>query len=233
MKLSVIMPAYNEKNTIRKIINKVLNTPQKKELIIIDDMSTDGTRDILDKEYSNDPQIKLLFHDHNQGKGSAIRSGLSKVTGDVIIIQDADLEYDPNDYDKLLKPIINNKAEVVYGSRFLSQPLNSNQRWAIPTHYLGNWALSLATSIMFMQKVTDMETCYKMFTRSVLNKIGKLNATKFDFEPEITTKIIKAGYKIIEVPIKYYPRDFSQGKKINWRDGIHAVKTLIKYRFNK
>lgn len=231
MKLSIIMPAYNERATIREIIKKVMAVAINKELIIIDDKSTDGTRQILEKEYSHHKDIKLLYHDKNQGKGSALRTGLKNVTGEVIIIQDADLEYDPHDYHQLIKPILDHQSQVVYGSRFLNQPISSRQRWAIPSHYLGNWLLSLTTSILFFQKISDMETCYKMFTKKVLDKIAKLNATKFDFEPEITAKIIKAGYKIKEVPIKYYPRDFSQGKKINWKDGIHAILTLIKYRF--
>jgi len=226
MKLSIIIPVYNEKNTILKIIKKVenANLPQelKKEIIIVDDRSTDGTRKIL-KEI--EWKYKIIFHEKNKGKGAAIKSALKEVTGDIVIIQDADLEYNPQDYIKLLDPILNREANVVYGSRFLNK---HNPRYI---HlYLGNKFLSLIFSLMFMQKISDMETCYKVLSREIINKI-KIKSNRFNFEPEITAKIIKLGYKIKEVPISYQSRSFKEGKKINWQDGISAIYALIKYKF--
>jgi len=226
MKLSIIIPVYNEKNTILEIIKKVenANLPQelKKEIIIVDDRSTDGTRKIL-KEI--EWKYKIIFHEKNKGKGAAIKSALKEVTGDIVIIQDADLEYNPQDYIKLLDPILNREANVVYGSRFLNK---HNPRYI---HlYLGNKFLSLIFSLMFMQKISDMETCYKVLSREIINKI-KIKSNRFNFEPEITAKIIKLGYKIKEVPISYQSRSFKEGKKINWQDGISAIYALIKYKF--
>jgi len=226
MKLSIIIPVYNEKNTILEIIKKVenANLPQelKKEIIIVDDRSTDGTRKIL-KEI--EWKYKIIFHEKNKGKGAAIKSALKEVTGDIVIIQDADLEYNPQDYIKLLDPILNREANVVYGSRFLNK---HNPRYI---HlYLGNKFLSLIFSLMFMQKISDMETCYKVLSREIINKI-KIKSNRFNFEPEITAKIIKLGYKIKEVHISYQSRSFKEGKKINWQDGISAIYALIKYKF--
>jgi len=229
MILSIIIPVYNEKNTISQLLKKVENVDLgsiKKDIIIVDDGSADGTREVLRKIKNH----KVFFHNINQGKGSAIRTGLKHANGDIIIIQDADLEYDPNEYPKLLKPILERKTKVVYGSRFLERPLLSKERWGIPSHYIGNKLLSIVTSLLYQKWISDMETCYKVFTREVLNSIT-LRAKRFDFEPEITAKILKKGYKIIEVPIKYKHRSFKEGKKISWKDGVKAIYYLLKYRF--
>jgi glycosyltransferase involved in cell wall biosynthesis len=227
-KLSIIIPVYNEKNTILKILNKLesINLPIDKEIVIVDDFSTDGTRDIL-KKLKN--KYKIIYHEKNLGKGFALRTGFKNSTGDIMTIQDADLEYDPDDYNIMLPLILNNKFKVVYGSRFIGNSFFSKQKWFLPNHYIGNKLLSIVTSLLYFHWVTDMETCYKMFTIDVLQRL-KLRSRRFDFEPEITAKILKKGYKIKEVPIHYYPRDFKKGKKITWRDGIKALWYLIKYR---
>lgn len=230
MKLSIIIPAYNEKETILKLLKIVegVNIGKiKKEIIIIDDFSTDGTRNSLKKIKNH----KVFFHDINKGKGSAIRTGLKYATGDMIIIQDADLEYDPNEYLKLLKPILEGKTKVVYGSRFLGKKFKvlGKNSTILPLHFIGNKLLSITTSILYLVKLTDMETCYKVFKREVVEHM-KLKAKRFDFEPEITTKIIRRGYKILEVPIKYNPRNFKEGKKITWKDGVRAIYYLLKHR---
>ncbi len=227
MKLSIIIPVYNERKYIRTILAKVKKVDigeVKKEIIIVDDCSQDGTRDILRKLKG----YTILYHPKNRGKGAAIRTGLEHATGDILLIQDADLEYDPNDYPKLLKRILSGEAQVVYGSRFKGK-LFHRETLAIPTHYIGNRTLSLMTTLLYGQWVTDMETCYKMFTREVLSKLN-LTAERFDFEPEITAKILKLGYRIHEVPISFHPRDWKQGKKINWRDGVKALYCLAKFR---
>ncbi len=224
MKLSIIIPVYNEKNSIRNILGLVKNVDIgniSKEIIIVDDFSTDGTRDILKRLKG----YKIAYHKKNQGKGAAIRTGLGHATGDIIIIQDADLEYDPNEYPKLLAPILAGKTKVVYGSRFLND--HKPKYWF---NYVGNIALTAATNILYGGSITDMETCYKVFRREVLQNI-KLKARRFDFEPEITAKILKQGYKIYEVPIWYQCRDYSEGKKIHWTDGLKAVFYLLRYRF--
>lgn len=228
MKLSIIMPVYNEKATILKIIEKVKKAKTldfTKEIIVVDDFSKDGTREILKK--IKDKRLKLIYHEKNKGKGSAIRTGLRQATGDIILIQDADLEYDPNDYEKLLKPIVENKTKVVYGSRF--EVIRKNLSKMYKLHYIGNLFLTFLTNILYGVKITDMETCYKVFRKEVLNGIN-LKATRFDFEPEITAKLLKKGYKIHEVPINFYGRKFDEGKKITWVDGIKAVYYLVKYR---
>jgi len=221
------MPVYNEKNTILKILKKVkeakLPKGIEKEIIIVDDGSQDGTREILNR--INDPQIRIFFHSKNQGKGAAIRTGLNYVKGDIILIQDADLEYDPNEYPRLLKPILEGKTSVVYGSRFLGE-----RKAMFFWHHLGNKLLSFITNLLYDSILTDMETCYKVFKKEVLEGI-KLKANRFDFEPEFTAKILKKKYRIYEVPISYCGREYHEGKKITWRDGITALYTLIKYRF--
>ena len=231
MKLSIIMPVYNEKNTIMQILKKVDSVKLKsikKELIIVDDFSTDGTIDILKKL----KKYKIIFHEKNKGKGSAIRTGLKYATGDIITIQDADLEYDPNDYQKLLIPILENKAQVVYGSRFLNKTFKLSWRNKIHQwfYYLGNNVLTLATNIIYFSNITDMETCYKVFKKDVIKSLN-LKAERFDIEPEITAKTLRKGYKIYEVPITFNPRSFKEGKKINWKDGLKALFVLIKLRF--
>lgn len=230
-KLSIIIPAYNEKDTILELINKVKKADIKdikKEIIIIDDCSKDGTRDII----KNIAGCKVFFHNKNMGKGSAIRTGLKYTTGDIILIQDADLEYNPNNYSKLINPIINRKTDVVYGSRFKYKDGNfEKNKTSHFIHAVGNKFLTKITNILFSSNLTDMETCYKVFTRKVINKVDNLKAKRFDFEPEITAKILKHKFKITEVPIEYYSRDFKEGKKITWKDGIKALFVLLKYKF--
>ena len=229
MKLSIIIPAYNEEKNILKVLNNVKKVNLDgitKEIIIIDDFSTDSTGKILSK--LKDKSTKIFFHQKNQGKGAAIRTGLKHITGDIIIIQDADLEYSPEEYPKLLKPIIENKTKVVYGSRLAAIKKNLKKMYKL--HYLGNIFLTIMTNMLYGAKITDMETCYKVMRREVIEKI-KLRARRFDFEPEITAKILKNGYRIIEIPIDFVGRKFSEGKKITWRDGIKALYYLAKYRF--
>jgi glycosyltransferase involved in cell wall biosynthesis len=228
MKLSIIIPAYNEEKTISRIINKVRNSRLngiEKEIIVIDDFSKDKTKKIL----SGIKGIKCLFHKYNQGKGAAIRTGLNHATGDIILIQDADLEYDPKEYPKLLKPILEGKAKVVYGSRL--NAIRKNIRNMYKLHYIGNMFLTLMTNALFHAKISDMETGYKVFRKEVIKGI-RLRARRFDFEPEITAKIMKRGYRIIEVPIGFAGRKFDEGKKITWRDGIKALFYLVRYRFS-
>ena len=225
MKLNVIIPIYNEKNTIKEIIRRVKTTGLVDHLYLVDDCSTDGTREIL-SSYSGTPGITVLLHEKNQGKGAAVRTGLSKVEGDVILIQDADLEYDPRDYPVLLKPIEEGIADVVYGSRFLGGPRRVTMFW----HMMANKILTFTTNMLYDTILSDMETGYKVFRRRVLDGI-KLHARKFDFEPEFTAKILKRHFRIYEVPITFNPRDYSEGKKIRFRDAISAFWTLLKYRF--
>ncbi len=225
MLLSVVIPVFNEEKTILEILKKIENVPINKEIIIVDDFSSDNTRNILlalEKKYS------IIYQEQNFGKGAAIRAGFKRAKGDVIVIQDADLEYDPCDFFKLIQPIILGEYSCVYGSRFL----NSNFKPQYFLAYVGNKFLSLLTSILYGQKVTDMETCYKMFKRDVLADF-ELSSNGFDIEPEITAKIILAGYKIKEIPINYKGRSFEEGKKIGWRDGVLAVFVLLKYFFNR
>lgn len=229
-KASIIIPVYNERKTIIEILKKVNEEKigLQKEIIVIDDKSTDGTREILAE--SSHLYTKILRHEANKGKGAAIRTGLEHASGEVVIIQDADMEYSPSDYKKVIEPIIQGKTKAVYGSRFLKQPLLSRQKWAIPAHFIGNKILSIATTILYLNKISDMETCYKAIRRDTLKEIN-LEAERFDFEPEITAKLLKKGIKIHEVPITYNPRKKHEGKKINWKDGIRAIWTLIYWRF--
>lgn len=229
LKISVIIPAYNEEKTIKRIIDEVKKVYLKdmsKEIIIVDDCSDDNTRAIL--KNINDVSLKILFHKKNMGKGAAIRTGLKKSTGDIILIQDADLEYNPAEYIKLLKPIIGNKANVVYGSRL--EAIKRNIKKMYKLHYIGNIFLTLLTNLLYGARITDMETGYKVFRREVIKDIN-LRANRFDFEPEITAKILKKGYKIYEIPINFVGRKFNEGKKITWVDGIKASFYLIKYKF--
>lgn len=224
--LSVIIPVYNEKDTIIEIIDKVKEVRIPKEIIIVDDGSTDGTRQLLEK--IDDPEIKVLFHEKNYGKGHAIRTGIKAVTKDIVIIQDADLEYNPREYPALLKPIVTNKAEVVYGSRWLKKGLNK-----VPFNLFrfGRWFLTCLTNLLYGASITDEPCCYKVFKTEVLKGIS-LECEGFEFCPEVTAKVLKKGYKIYEVPISYSPRTLKEGKKIKYSDGVTAVFTLLKYRFS-
>ncbi len=226
LKLSIVMPVFNEKTTIKEILRQVRAVDLgdiDKEIIVVDDYSTDGTVDILKLEV--DSSLKVFLHKQNQGKGAAVRTGISKATGDLIIIQDADLEYDPEDYEKLIAPVLKGKAEVVYGSRFTGERRNM-MFW----HYLGNRFLSLVTNVLYNTTISDMETCYKLFTKESLEGIN-IKSNKFDFEPEITAKILRKGIRIYEVPISYTGRESYEGKKISWKDAIPALWALFKYRF--
>jgi len=225
-KLSIVMPVYNEKDTVEKIISRVMSVDVglEKELVIVDDFSQDGTRDILAK--LNDPRIKVFFHPKNLGKGSALQTGFSKAAGDIVLVQDADLEYDPDEYPVLLRPILDGRADVVYGSRFLSGPHRVLFFW----HSVGNKLLTTFSNMLSNLNLTDMETCYKVFKKSALDRI-KLKSKRFGFEPEVTIKISKMKVRIYEVPISYSGRDYSEGKKIGWKDGFAAIFHLIRYKF--
>jgi len=227
MKTSIIMPVYNECNTIEKILNKVNELPIDKEIIVVDDLSTDGTRDILKKITKEN--VDILYHDKNRGKGAALRTGISHAAGDIIIIQDADLEYDPNEIPRVIDPIINGKADVVYGSRFMANRPDLIISWQSK---LANKFLTLLTNILFGKALTDMETCYKAFRAGVIRSI-RLETDRFGVDPEITCKVIKKGIDIFEVPISFEARKWSEGKKIGLKDGIEAILLLIKYRFSK
>ncbi len=233
MKLSIIIPVYNEERTIGKILNKVneAKLPKNitKEIIVVDDGSTDRTVEVLG---SKNLKFKILRHNQNIGKGAAVRTGIENSTGDLIIIQDADLEYNPSYYMLLLRPITQNKASVVYGTRLITYPLKlwGKNKTVLPIHLIANKFLTLLTNILYRSKLTDMETGYKLFKRGVFKKII-INSNKFDFEAELTAKILKLNIPIIEVPITAKPRTYKEGKKISWIDGIIAIWTLIKYKF--
>ena len=224
MLLSVLIPAYNEVHNIQNILNKIGEVNIPKEIIVVDDGSTDGTRELLNTLKSD--IIKVIFHEKNQGKGGAIRTAIAHSKGDIILIQDADLEYDPQDYHKLIPVIVSGKEKVVYGSRFL----NKQNKHSYFSFFLGGQVVTWITNILYFQTLTDEPTCYKVFDAKLLKSI-KLNCTGFEFCPEVTAKIAKLGYKIPEVPISYYPRSISEGKKINWKDGVEAIWVLFKYRF--
>ncbi len=235
MKLSIIIPVYNEEKTILKIIEKVkrVNFPVKREIVIVDDGSTDATASRIKNLELRIKNLKIIHHLKNQGKGAAVKTGIKNSTGDYIIIQDADLEYNPNQIKDLLKPVLQKKAKVVYGTRIKRLPNLTGEERTLQflIHYLGNRFLSLVTSVLYGQWITDMETCYKLFPKNALNGI-KLNAKGFEFEPEITAKFLKNGFKIFEVPISANPRGYDEGKKINTiKDGSKALLYLFKYRF--
>jgi glycosyltransferase involved in cell wall biosynthesis len=244
-KLSVVIPVYNEKTTIDEILRRVLDTEGRREVIIVDDCSTDGTRQILEAmaarqvkgeasapaQDGGDPvelrDLRFFFQAQNQGKGAALRRGFSVATGEIVLVQDADLEYDPRDYPKLLEPILDGRADVVYGSRFLGGPQRVHYFW----HYVANTILTLISDIFSNLKLTDMETCYKVFRREVLQGI-QLRSERFGFEPEITAKIAKGNWRVYEVPISYAGRTYEEGKKITWKDGVKALWYIIRFTFS-
>ena len=228
MQISIVMPCYNEVNTIHKIIKNVSKVDIDKELIIVDDYSTDGTRDVL-KGFNGDKNIRVIYHDKNLGKGAALRTGFMHASGSIVIIQDADLEYNTQEYHKLIKPIIDGRADVVYGSRFIS---SEERRVLFFWHFLGNSFLTLLSNIFTNLNLSDMETCYKVFKADVIKNI-KIEENRFGFEPEITAKIAKKGYRIFEIGISYSGRDYSEGKKIGWKDGVRATWCIIKYNVIK
>jgi glycosyltransferase involved in cell wall biosynthesis len=224
-KLSVIVPVYDERNTVVEIVRRMraVDLALDLEILVVDDGSTDGTRDVL--RQLADSTVRVITHERNQGKGAAIRSGLAQVTGDLVLIQDADLEYDPQDWPKLLAPIMTGKAQVVYGSRFTGERRNM-----LFLHWIGNRFLSLTTNVLYNTTLSDMETCYKLVDRSLMLELG-LRSNRFDIEPEITAKILRRRIRIYEVPISYTGREFDEGKKITWRDGFAALWALAKFRF--
>ena len=224
--LSVVMPAFNERETIEEIIRRVLAVPLRIELVVVDDASTDGTRDILQK-LASVLSFKLLLQPHNRGKGAALVRGFAEVTGDIVVIQDADLEYSPEEYPELIELICTGRADVVYGSRFIGR-----HRVFLFTHFLGNRLLTLMTNVLYNTMLTDMETCFKAMRVEVLRSMT-LRSERFGIEPELTAKIFKRGYRVYEVPITYDGRGYEEGKKITWKDGIVAVWTLLKYRFTE
>ncbi len=252
MRLSVIVPVYNEVETVAEILRRVCAVdltvsigfgPEdgsavelEREIVVVDDGSTDSTREILremdsdnHKEHEghgSDTDLVIIFHEENQGKGAAVRTGLRHASGDVMLIQDADLEYDPRDYPSMLQPILEGRSQVVYGSRFRGGPTKAMFFW----HMVGNRFLTLVTNVLYDSILSDMETCYKVFTREVADQID-LRASGWGFDPEITAQILRLGYRIYEVPITYTGREFSEGKKIGWRDGVTVLWTLLKYRF--
>ncbi|MCB0163703.1 MAG: glycosyltransferase family 2 protein [Anaerolineae bacterium] len=229
MKLSIVIPCYNERDTILPIVQLILNVelPTDRELIIVDDCSTDGTRDYL-HSLKQHPNILVIFHEQNQGKGAALRTGFKHATGDVVIIQDADLEYDPMEYAKLLKPILDGKADVVFGSRFVG---GESHRVLYFWHSIGNRILTFLSNMFTNLNLTDMEVCYKVFRKSVIDQI-EVEENRFGFEPEITAKVARLNCVIYEVGISYYGRTYDEGKKISWRDGFRAVYVILKYGFS-
>jgi glycosyltransferase involved in cell wall biosynthesis len=225
IQLSVIIPCFNEVTTIEEIVRRVRAVEIAHEIIIVDDGSTDGTRDVLSRLDLQD-DLKVILHDRNRGKGAAVRTGFKNATGNVFLIQDADLEYDPREYPTLLKPLREDIAKVVYGSRFLGGPRKAMFFW----NMVANRSLTLITNMLYNSIISDMETCYKVFRAEVIRDIP-LRSHRFNFEPEITAKVLKRGYRIYEVPISYNGREWEEGKKITWKDGVIALWTLIRYRF--
>ncbi len=221
--VSLIMPVYNEKNTIEKVIEKVVSLSPK-EIVLVDDGSTDGTREILKKLQITNYKLQIIYHEKNQGKGAAIRTALKYVTGEIVAIQDADLEYNPEEIGELAVPIIEGKASVVYGSRFLQKPIKNVYK----RYKLGNWFLSKLISVLCGQKITDSYTCYKVFKTDVIKEIN-LISKRFEIEAEITVKLLKKGIKILELPIDYNPRRIEEGKKIGWLDAVKGILTIIRY----
>jgi len=226
--LSVLIPVYNEINTLEEILERVRDVEIKKEILLVDDGSTDGTRELMrDKIEGRYPDVRVFYHAHNQGKGAALRTAIDHATGDIMLVQDADLEYDPREYYNLLEPILDGRADVVFGSRFIG---GGAHRVHFFWHRLGNGVLTFLSNLLTNLNLTDMEVCYKVFKAEVLKGIN-LRSNRFDFEPEITAKVAKRRCRIYEVPISYSGRDYEEGKKIGWKDGVQAIWTIIKYRF--
>jgi len=225
VKLSVVIPIYNERESLAELLARVRAVELDKEIVCVDDCSTDGTREILAEE-ARRGDLVVVEHAVNRGKGAAVQSGLRAICGDVVVIQDADLEYDPQDYHVLLRPIQAGRSKVVYGSRFLGEH-RAMRFW----HSVGNKGLTLVTNLLYDTTLTDMETCYKVFTADVARKITPLREPRWGFDPEITARILRAGYRIYEVPISYAGREYDEGKKISWRDGFSVIGALIRYRF--
>ena len=225
--LTVIVPVYNERTTVAEVIRRMraVELPVELQIIAVDDGSSDGSDKVLGA--LEDSTVRVLRHQKNQGKGAAIRTGLAEARGDLVLIQDADLEYDPNDWPRLLDPVLRGKARVVYGSRFTGERKNM-----LPLHWMGNRLLSLVTNVLYRSTLSDMETCYKLFDAQVLEGLTVVS-NRFDFEPEITAKVLRRGHRIYEVPISYAGREHDEGKKITWRDGFGALRALIKFRFTR
>lgn len=229
MKLSIVIPVYNEAQTVDRLLGMVLQTHMglETELVVVDDCSTDDTRTVLERAKDKYPNMILLSHKRNQGKGAALRTGFAAATGDIVLIQDADLEYDPKEYPHLLQPILDGHADVVFGSRFLG---GGAHRVVFFWHYVGNKFLTMLSNMMTNLNLTDMEVCYKVFKREVLKGI-KIRENRFGFEVEITAKVARKKWRIYEVPISYYGREYAEGKKVGWKDGVRALWCILKYRF--
>ena len=233
MKLSIIIPVYNEKNTLKEIVARVEAVKMPgidKEIILVDDCSKDGSTQVLKKLKGN--YLKIFFY-KNQGKGAALKAGIALAKGDIIVFQDADLEYDPNDFNVLIKPILEKKADITFGTRFVNQNfiLFGKKKTIHGTHWIGNKGLTLIFNILYGTKLTDVEPCYKMFRSSVLKSV-RVNSNRFEYDIELMCKLVKRGHKIVQLPIKYNPRKFEEGKKINWKDGVIAGLTMLKFRFS-
>lgn len=226
--LSIVIPVFNERDLLPQVLLRVekatLPDGIAREIVVVDDYSTDGTRQWLDQFRSERPDLRIVFHDSNRGKGAALRTGFSVVSGDIVLVQDADLEYDPREYSALLEPILDGRADVVFGTRFLGHSHRVLYYW----HSVGNWLLTMLSNMLSNVNLTDMECCYKVFCRDILERI-QLREDRFGFEPEVTAKVARLGCRIYEVPVSYAGRTYAEGKKINWRDGFSALRCILKY----